>query len=246
MMQEFLQQLLQSENKPDVSHLPTLVTIRKKYPYCSFIHILEAIHAAHADKGLYQEMLRKAAVFSYSRSHLRQLLKGKPVNTSNNDIKVAELNLDEVSPIVPSQVKEEISQPFTFILTEPLVVPEPEVTFPLKSEPAAESVQEVAKPAPQYIQLDLIDKFIDTEPRIKPRREASESGVNKDLTAGIGQWDEEIVSETLAIVLLKQKKFHKAIDMYEKLKLKFPEKTAYFAALIENIRKLIDSKTENS
>ena len=47
-----------------------------------------------------------------------------------------------------------------------------------------------------------------------------------------------IVSETLAELLVKQERYEKAISMYEKLGLKYPEKRHIFAAEIEKIKNL--------
>ncbi|HMQ48050.1 MAG TPA: hypothetical protein PKA00_11820 [Saprospiraceae bacterium] len=47
---------------------------------------------------------------------------------------------------------------------------------------------------------------------------------------------DEVVSETLAEILASQGYPHKAIEMYERLKLVFPEKSSFFAAKIENLK----------
>jgi hypothetical protein len=48
--------------------------------------------------------------------------------------------------------------------------------------------------------------------------------------------DDGLVSETLATIYLRQGLHKKAIQMYEKLGLLYPDKLAYFAGLIENIK----------
>jgi tetratricopeptide (TPR) repeat protein len=45
-----------------------------------------------------------------------------------------------------------------------------------------------------------------------------------------------IVSETLAELLVKQENYAQAIEMYEQLILKYPEKSAFFALQIENLK----------
>ena len=45
------------------------------------------------------------------------------------------------------------------------------------------------------------------------------------------------LSENLAIIYKNQGKTKKAIEIYEKLILKFPEKEAYFATRIEDLKK---------
>lgn len=49
--------------------------------------------------------------------------------------------------------------------------------------------------------------------------------------------EENLVSESLAEVLVKQGRYDKAIDMYKKLSLRKPQKKAYFARKIEEILK---------
>ncbi len=254
-MQQEFEQWIAKPFESDYANLAQLASIRKQFPYCSIIHTLEAVHALKADKGLYQEMVRKAAVYAFSRAQLRQLLKQSriagfvqprlPEIEKEIVLPVEIIVVVEVEKIIPKNSVPEYTVEDDFSIKTAESTPDEKVQQPEQAE--LEPSPQIAKAqAPQYIQLDLIDKFIEREPRIKPSKDQPEAGTQKDFTAGIGEWDKQIVSETLAIVLLKQKKFEKAIDMYEKLKLKFPEKTTYFAALIENIRKLIDSKTDNS
>jgi hypothetical protein len=88
--------------------------------------------------------------------------------------------------------------------------------------------------------FDLIDKFIREEPRIaRPKVEffnpvnMAKQSVADDIT---------FVSETLAKIYVLQGNYVKALDAYENLRLKYPEKRLYFAAQIKNLRKLINQQ----
>lgn len=91
----------------------------------------------------------------------------------------------------------------------------------------------------QKEQIDIINQFIKTQPSISKNKLSSPDAtipkgdlIEKDLTYG-----ENIVSETLVEILIKQGKKEKAIEVLKKLIWKFPQKKAYFAAQIEDLKK---------
>ncbi len=64
----------------------------------------------------------------------------------------------------------------------------------------------------------------------------------KNAAVGAPHFDENTklpVTETFAKLLVAQQKLKQAISVYEKLSLKFPSKTAYFAARIQELREKI-------
>ena len=79
----------------------------------------------------------------------------------------------------------------------------------------------------------LIDKFIETSPKIPPIKHGVASTVTFDLNAGDNSY---LMTETLARVYLEQKKYQKAIQAYEILILKYPEKSSFFADRISDIK----------
>lgn len=90
----------------------------------------------------------------------------------------------------------------------------------------------------QKEQIEIIDQFIKTQPTIKGKVSAEEKALPKDdLSENNLMYNENIISETLAEILIKQGKKEKAIDVLKKLIWKFPQKKAYFAAQIEDLKK---------
>lgn len=88
----------------------------------------------------------------------------------------------------------------------------------------------------------LIDKFLSSDPRIVPQKDYSSNG--SFATDSVLYENEELFSETLAKIYIKQEHYEKAILTYEKLCLKYPEKNIYFAGQIEKIKELIKNKKE--
>lgn len=107
------------------------------------------------------------------------------------------------------------------------------------NEIEAEKSQKVAvnQDEEKNIQAKLIDRFIEQEPRISrpdkndffdPQTEAVESSIDED---------DFFVTETLAQIHTQQANLKKAKEIYQKLILKYPEKSSYFAAQIEKLTK---------
>jgi tetratricopeptide (TPR) repeat protein len=80
---------------------------------------------------------------------------------------------------------------------------------------------------------ELIDKFIETSPKIPPIKPGVVFTPNIDLNKEDNSY---LMTETLAKVYLEQKKYQKAIQAYEILILKYPEKSSFFADRIKDIK----------
>ena len=104
----------------------------------------------------------------------------------------------------------------------------------------SETQRESGEEAPRGLgnKLNLIDKFLENNPKIPP--------ISKDSpTFSLASENEPpahaLMTETLARVYLEQKKYKKAIQAYKILSLKYPEKSGLFADQIKAIKNLKDS-----
>ena len=83
--------------------------------------------------------------------------------------------------------------------------------------------------------FELIDKFIEANPKIQPiKKEGASYNPIKTKTTQ----SESLMTETLARIYLEQKNYEKAIQSYKILSLKYPEKSGFFADQIKAVKKL--------
>ncbi|MFD2717500.1 hypothetical protein ACFST9_02165 [Hymenobacter monticola] len=122
---------------------------------------------------------------------------------------------------------------------EPPAAPLPPVGAFFEPDPLLLDHWATHRPLPPALpsSLDLINNFLKRQPRLtRPGMLPPAPGGQTDLSARSTRAEPDLVSENLARIFVRQGKTARAIEIYEKLMLKQPEKMAYFAAQIQSLQ----------
>ena len=133
-----------------------------------------------------------------------------------------------------TEVKLEIGKPLDFTINEKHSFQEWLQLSRFKPIERTSSENTISENDDKKKKLDIIDKFLEANPKIPP--------ITKDAVQVAPEPTIEdksyLMTETLARVYLEQKKYSRAIQAYEILILKYPEKSSFFADRISEINKI--------
>ena len=83
--------------------------------------------------------------------------------------------------------------------------------------------------------IELVDKFLERKPRIRPN--PNMPVLNSPILLSVSE-SPEFITQTLAQIYINQGHLEKAIEAYEILRLKYPEKSGFFTDQIREIKSL--------
>ena len=194
------------------------------------------------DKNLYEQKLAEINEIDVDATELlfKEVKIGARENTLEQSIltSIKEASASEESNSDSSiEEKLNIGKPLVFSLTEKYSFEEWLQLSKIQPIVRDNSTPKEKKTTPidpeKEKKLALIDKFIEANPKIPPINKDTELS-NKIETSSENR--PYLMTETLARVYLEQNKYNKAIQAYEILILKYPEKSSFFANRISDIK----------
>jgi len=215
-------EFIKAPEKLNQETLPLLKELNDHYPAFEAGWILYLKNLKNLnDSSFEQELIhiairiqdrRKLYLFLNEPSRVTELIEDL---TSETDIG-KELKFDNL--ILPSEYQ-----------VESIVTPE---------EPLSDTVRTIQEKSGKKI--SLIEKFLEAQPKMPPMNEPK-SGSPMESLSQPEDVSDDLVTETLAMIYSQQGYYKKAIQIFEKLSLKYPEKSTYFAGHIEKIKNLMNN-----
>ena len=228
--------LIDNFNPNNQDHLLKLEELSKNYPN---FHLVRAYYLKALQKrkvSSFDKILSHTSVATYDRDLLYQFIETDLIARKSSK-KKSRSTKDKLTSHDGSQVNEEKNIDAN---TKSLDISSKTLKF---SEWAIflNSDKKLSEKNDNLENFQLLDDFLKIPERIIPDKNYKNI---EDLSEKSWSPNDELMTETLAKVFVKQKKYRKAIEAYQILGLKYPEKNSLFANQIKEIKKL--KKQKNS
>ena len=215
------------------------------YPYFHTARLLYTIHLQKYNKNLFKEELAKTALLCTDRQKLFYLI--QPDNY-NEFIKLNEEILDDQDRT--EELLNSYFRTFSENTDELNFAPSDYLSYleTLGNESSATNQDDN-----QLLHQDIIDAFIeknesDSFSKIPFSKKTNSASNNNEVLSETTDKDDdsEFLTETLAKIYIKQKKYDKALTIIKRLSLNFPNKSTYFADQIRFLEYLIINDKNNN
>ncbi len=248
--------------------LGELREILDEYPYFQTAHLLYIRNLQHEGNFRFSGQLKTCAVYATDRTVLYHLLNAGPEKhqSDNFPLEISSVSQSGEHPMielsdenpVQTDVRGELAGSVVSHIEnghyDLLNFELPDNTYSLMGDentggkPMSELEKETGHPPVKNGKgkesgqnADLIDRFIRDNPAFNVRQpEKTEIFENPDKQPGSAAERDEFITETLARIYVNQGLYQKAISAFEKLSLKYPEKSVYFARQIEEVTNLLN------
>ncbi len=233
-------------NSDTISELQDL---SKDYPYCASIETLLSLNFFKEKNIQFESQLGKNAAIVGNRRVLKKHIDQLGDALENVEFpdefieKAKETQAEVIDKELDEKVKrdsEKIQELKARIEKKLAEIERSKKEGKSKTTPKADPIEEIEKLKDENkskSKNELIEKFIYNAPSITRRQSEFYNPLELAKQSIVDQ--ENIVSETLAKIYNDQGYKAKAIKIYHKLSLKYPEKSSYFAAQIQKIEKEI-------
>ncbi len=229
--------LLQQSHKGSVDYMLLAAKTSLLFPNINWLNYLQKTTAPEITETSVQSPGAQAladafsTLMAFSGVNPKQKEKISNGNPAKEAIDTDESAATNIAP-PPSPVLPNLST----VVTEDTFTYEPLHTTDYFASQGIKLAEEVKPGDTLGKQLKSFTEWLKTMKKINPELKGSvQSDTAIQLLAERSNDEKEVITETMAEVLTQQGKTAKAVEMYQKLSLQNPSKSAYFAAKIEKL-----------
>ena len=239
-MQQCLNDWVKHPEKLDRETLYELRTLLARYPYFQTARLLylKNLYLLH-DIGFGEE-LRRAALYLTDRRVIFSLVESDRYSLEQFERKESVGDADGLDRTLSLINAFLTSLPDKAVSSAEVLPVEVAADYTAYLMRESEEVQAVSEEVPPMVGQQLIDNFLESseeQPLISSMVEDDEDENQVVLSAE--EEEEGYFTEVLAKIYVKQQRYSKALEIIQKLNLKYPKKNAYFADQIRFLEKLI-------
>jgi tetratricopeptide (TPR) repeat protein len=215
-----------------------LKTIVEEYPYFQTARLLYTKSLFTTDQKTYEEELNKTAVFCTDRRKLFYLIREEEYRLFLNDLHKVSDKPDRTQALLDSfltslnetKLPPADTNPHLHIVSADYLTYLDSIGGNMETNPV-----EVAPMKHQ----DIIDNFIEKATSDKVFAPSETEEISNPQTNDNENNNNLFLTETLAKIYIKQKKYEQALTIIKRLNLNFPKKSVYFADQIRFLEYLI-------
>jgi len=230
--------------------------VQENFPYFQIPFVLTARHDFLKDPDKKSPSLGQAAINSPDRIWLKNLiensetvgLKAESEKKPNEEVDLLpEERNDKPDASLLTQSLKKLGEDLKGQKTEDIdskAGTDPQKAKAKRRKPPVDDLIETIKRKEKKVivdskmqeQIDLIKAFSKKDIKLATIKEIEANQNTENLAASSTKFHDNLLSESFAKLLVNQGKKKMAEEIYEKLSLKFPDKRAYFADLIEKLK----------
>ena len=227
--------------------LPELCALVEEYPYFALATMLYLKNLAQQQDPSFSKELERLAIRVPDRRSLFHWVVGEELAPDRTERPIMEASAPDSFSLIDAFLTDHAEEEQTgrSVLFQPSASSD-YLHWSLLQE--QHPVEPEESNAAKLRHQDLIDSFIENEPHLVNNRSLMEEKeeAKETLPESIRQLEEQpksleesCLTETLARIYIKQRRYEKALQIIQNLRLKYPEKNSYFADQIRFLQKLI-------